>query len=314
MPRGLRTHPPGDLVDVGGFRLHLHSEGEGAPAGIFDAALGGSSLSWALVQPRVAAFTRACSYDRAGFGWSEAGPMPRTAGRIADELHTLLVRAGVPPPYVLVGHSYGGLVTRIFAARHRDETAGLVLVEPAFPEDWVEPNEIERRRVEIGVRLCRQGAWAARLGIARVVSVLIKMGALGAARRIVALVSGGQLRRGAGEIVAPSANLPAELRPALHRMWTQPKFFDALASQIETIRTSAREALDAGPMGAVPLVVVSATTPHPHHVDLQERLARSVPGGRRIVAPASGHWVPLDQPDVVVNAIQDVVRQVRGRP
>src|SRR6185437_4833919 len=107
MPRRSRTQAPGTLVDVGGFRLHLHSEGDGAPAVIFDAALGGSSLSWALVQPRVAAFTRACSYDRAGFGWSDAGPMPRTASEIAKELHALLAAAGGKPPYILVGHSFG---------------------------------------------------------------------------------------------------------------------------------------------------------------------------------------------------------------
>src|SRR5258705_10945572 len=131
--------PPGQLVDVGGHRLHLQCAGEGTPAVVFDAALGASSLSWSLVQPAVARVTRACSYDRAGFGWSDAGPMPRTAGRAADELRTLLDRAGVLPPYVLVGHSFGGLVALIFAQRFLKDTAGLVLRGPAHPRDWVKP-------------------------------------------------------------------------------------------------------------------------------------------------------------------------------
>ena len=125
--------PPGRLINLGTHSLHLQCDGEGAPSVIFDAALGASSLSWSLVQPAVARVTRACAYDRAGFGWSERGPLPRTAGRIADELHELLTRAGVHPPYLLVGHSFGGLVMRIFASRHADDVGGLVLIEPAVP-------------------------------------------------------------------------------------------------------------------------------------------------------------------------------------
>jgi len=149
-------------VNVGSHRLHIRCAGDGGPVVIFDAALGGSSLSWTLVQPAVARITRACSYDRAGFGWSDAGPLPRTAGRIAGELHALLHAAAVPHPYVLVGHSYGGLVMRLFASRHADEVAGLVLVEPAIPEEWADPTDEQRALVARGVRLCGYGATAAR--------------------------------------------------------------------------------------------------------------------------------------------------------
>ena len=105
----MRVPPPGQLIDVGGFRLHLYSTGAGSPAVILDAALGGSSVSWTLrAAGAVAAVDGVCSYDRAGFGWSDAGPMPRTAARMAVELRTLLERAAVPPPFILVGHSFGG--------------------------------------------------------------------------------------------------------------------------------------------------------------------------------------------------------------
>ena len=177
--------PPGHLVDVGGCRLHIHALGERRPAVVFDAALGGSSISWTFVHPPVAAFARSVAYDRAGFGWSDAGPLPRTAGRAADELHTLLARAGEPPPFLLVGHSFGSLVMRIFAARYRADTAGLVLVDPAHPEDWLNPAPKERAKIDRGIRLCRHGEIASRLGVARVVSELVGFGAVRVARRLV---------------------------------------------------------------------------------------------------------------------------------
>ena len=170
--------PPGQLIDVGTHRLHLHCVGQGLPTVVFDAALGGSSLSWTLVHPAVARFTRACTYDRAGFGWSDAGPLPRTAGRIADELHQLLRRGEVPGPYVLVGHSYGGLVMRLMAARHKEDVAGLVLIEPAVPEEWATPTAEQHALIRRGVRLCRYGVGAARSGIPRAVTWLVKLRAL----------------------------------------------------------------------------------------------------------------------------------------
>jgi len=121
--------PPGVLVDVGGYRLRLHCTGHGGPAVILDSGLGSSSSSWRLVQPAVARDTQVCSYDRAGSGWSDDGPLPRTSGRIVTELHRLLRRARVEPPYVLVGHSFGGLNVRLFASEYRGEVAGMVLVD-----------------------------------------------------------------------------------------------------------------------------------------------------------------------------------------
>lgn len=171
----MRHPPPGQLVDLGTHRLHLTCAGQGAPSVIFDAALGGSSLSWSLVQPAVARYTRACVYDRAGFGWSDAGPLPRTAGRIANELHALLQRANVPPPYLLVGHSFGGLVTRLFTIAHRHDVAGLVLIEPAIPEEWAEPSAEARALIGRGTHLCGYGSAAARYGLARIVSDLVRV-------------------------------------------------------------------------------------------------------------------------------------------
>ena len=125
-----RAYPaPGRLVDVGGFRLHIHCTGSGSPTVVLDAGLGGSSLDWSLVQPELATTTRVCAYDRAGMGWSDPSPAPRTPAAAADELHRLLVKANITGPYVQVAHSLSGKSARLFARRHRDEVAGLVLVD-----------------------------------------------------------------------------------------------------------------------------------------------------------------------------------------
>lgn len=305
--------PPGRLIDIGSHRLHLHCAGAGTPAVVFDAALGASSISWSLVQPPVAAFTTACVYDRAGFGWSDAGPRPRTAARIAAELAELLTRAGVFPPYVLVGHSFGGLTIRAFAARHSDRVAGLVFVDPAHPEDWLEPTEHERERIAKGVALCRHGAVAARLGIARLVAALISAGALNAARGLVAAVSRGGLRRQDEEILAPVSKLPHDVRPMLKWTWTQPRFFEALGSQIESVCASAAEIPRDPTYGELPLVTISASNPSERRRALQDALARRSTRGRHIVANESGHWIPLEEPGTVLEAIRAVVEEVRSR-
>jgi pimeloyl-ACP methyl ester carboxylesterase len=305
--------PPGRLVSIGTHRLHIRCDGDGAPTVIFDAALGGSSLSWSLVQPAVARLTRACSYDRAGFGWSDAGPLPRTASRIADELQALLRAADVPPPYVLVGHSYGGLVMRMYASRHRSEVAGLVLIEPAIPEQWSNPTDQQRALIARGVRLCGYGAAAARRGLARLVSGLVRVGALRAARVLVRGVSRGGLRREDEGILAPVWKLPPEVRGVLREMWTQPKFFEALGSQIDTIGESAAAVISAGPAdySALPLTVVSSARSGEERLRADAALARQSTRGRHILAAESGHWIPLDAPQAVVNAITEMVEEIR---
>jgi pimeloyl-ACP methyl ester carboxylesterase len=125
-----RRYPaPGQLVDVGGERLHIQCVGAGSPTVVLDAGLGGSSLDWSLVQPELGRTTRVCAYDRAGMGWSDPGPQPRTPSQIADELHTLLTNAGISGPYVLVGHSLAGKNVRLFALQHPEQVAGMVLVD-----------------------------------------------------------------------------------------------------------------------------------------------------------------------------------------
>lgn len=122
-------------VDVGGYRLRLECSGHGSPIVVMDAGLGDTLETWDEVAPKVAKFTRVCVYDRAGLGRSDPGPMPRTSGQIAAELYRMIKTAGLPPPYILVGHSLGGLNVSLFASMHPDEVAGLVLVDSTH-EDY----------------------------------------------------------------------------------------------------------------------------------------------------------------------------------
>lgn len=124
-----RYPPPGKLVDVGGYRLHINSTGKEGPTVVFDAGMGCNSLDWSLVQPEVAKFARVCIYDRAGNGWSDESPLERTSQNIVNELHTLLQNSGEKGPFILVGHSFGGPNVLLFASLYPDEVAALVLVD-----------------------------------------------------------------------------------------------------------------------------------------------------------------------------------------
>jgi pimeloyl-ACP methyl ester carboxylesterase len=306
--------PPGQFVDVGGFRLHIHALGERRPAVVFDAALGASSISWTFVHPPVGAFARSIAYDRAGFGWSDAGPLPRTAGRAADELHTLLARVGETPPYLLVGHSFGGLVMRIFAARYPADTAGVVLVDPAHPEDWLNPAPKEQAKIDRGIRLCRRGEIASRLGIARVVSELVGFGAVSGARPLVDAISRGDIGGDVDWLLAPLWKLPPAARRPLRAFWTHSRFYQALGSQIASISDSARETIEAaaGGYGDRPLVTISMTAPGDYRLRQQDALARLSTRGRHVVASHSGHWIPLDEPALVIAEIQRMHRWLTG--
>src|SRR5258708_2150762 len=159
--------PPGRLVRVNERRMHIHVTGEGTPTVVFESGMGASCLSWTLVQPQVAQFTRAVSYDRAGHGWSDPPREPRTARPIAQALHTLLDATDVPAPYVLVGHSFGGYVNRAVAHLHRDAVVGMVLVDSVHPAEWENPTPEQLRMIKVGLRYAWIAAWLARMEFVR---------------------------------------------------------------------------------------------------------------------------------------------------
>lgn len=332
--RDRRRFPPaGRMVRLprerGGHKLHAvitapPAGAASAPWVIFEAALGASSLGWTLVQREVAPFAPTIAYDRAGMGWSAAGPMPRTGARVVAELRALLRALSAPPPYVLVGHSYGGLLARAFAAEFPEEMAGLVLVDAAAPEQWIAPQPHDKLRLRVGRHLCRRGVWAARLGIARGVAWLATRGAgrppgrdaerdlnVRAARGVVSAVTLGILGRSDRGLLTPVHNLPAEARKPLAALWIQPKYYATLASQIEVLpalaaEVAARERQRSQPLAA-PVVVLSAGDPTPARAAEQERAAALSTRGRHEIIAGCGHWIPLDRPDAVTEAVRAVI-------
>jgi pimeloyl-ACP methyl ester carboxylesterase len=162
--------PPGQLVEVGGHRLHIHCTGSGSPTVVIEAGLGDWSTGWDFVQQGVDKTTRVCTYDRAGWGWSEAGPLPRDAAQFAKELHTLLQTANMPGPYVMVGHSLGGFGVRVFVHDYASEVAGVVLI------DAMSPRQFKQLQVEAAPQTGKQSqpfslpAMLARFGIVRLLA------------------------------------------------------------------------------------------------------------------------------------------------
>jgi pimeloyl-ACP methyl ester carboxylesterase len=172
-----RNHPaPGRLVDVGGFRMHIHCTGAGEPTIILDAGGGGLTSAWAWIQPQLAGYTRVCSYDRAGLGWSEEGSPSRDGVTIARELKALLTTAGEAGPYIHVGHSMGGIYGRVFAAEYPDEVVGLALVDASHPEQFERMPEEVARRMAVYDKLMAAAPLAARLGIVRATNLFGRMG------------------------------------------------------------------------------------------------------------------------------------------
>jgi len=299
---------PGRFIDLGTHRLHLLEEGHGSPTIVLEAGLMSTVLSWSEIQHELARSYRVVSYDRAGLGWSDEGPMPRTAERMVDELHSLLQRAAIPPPYVLVGHSFGGLTMAAFAARYPEETAGMVLVDPVVAAEWNPPSLQDRRRVQIGSTVCRRAALLTRVGVIRFVAFLLASRAKKLAGSLVRLISRGTPAE-SGSVSSPWFwNLPAKERTMASVFWVQEKFCRTIASQLENLPGSAARLARLGNFCDRPVVILTtASTPQKRreeHIAIAQRLRR----GRCLVAETSSHWIMQDMPELVLASIHEIVQ------
>ncbi len=297
------AHPaPGEMLDVGGHRLHLVCQGQGTPVVIMDAGLGDSWLTWSRTQPEIATRTRACSYDRAGLGYSEPGPYPRDSRQIVEELHTLLTVAHIAPPYLLVGHSFGGYNTRLFAATYPSEVAGLVLVDAS--------HENQTTLFPPGMRALMAEEMAAMRWRAR------------------RAVLGFERARGIPAFDPPS--VPAEFAEQGAPIGYRTEWYRTMVGEFETFATlSADEVRASRRPFDFPLVVVTGSAHMAEDllgaglskVDadstarvwqyLQRDEATLSRRSRHVIATKSSHYVNMDQPELVIAAVDTVLAALR---
>jgi len=279
---------PGQLIDVGGYKMHIHCSGQGTPAVILDSGMGDSYISWSKVQPQIAKFTRVCSYDRSGLGYSESGRRPRNSRVMAEELHQLLHSAGIPPPYILVGHSMGGYNVRLFASLYRSEVAGMVLVDSSHPEQQKRfPQELS----DLDKTWLREQeflAFSTPFGIPRL------LGFCGNDAKIRAVdCNFHSAREGVAEL--------------------------------KTVAESAAQTAATGSLGDMPLAVLSHDPDKPDPdlpfdllqptndawQQMQEELSHLSTRGTHVIAKHSGHYIQLDRPDQVIEAVRKVMNEAR---
>lgn len=278
---------PGERVDIGGYSLHLHCMGEGSPTVIIETGLTVQALSWKSAQTAMSEFTRVCTYDRAGYGWSDLGVMPRTARQITSELVTLLTNANIEAPYVLVGHSIGGTYMRYLAATQPELVAGVVLVD-ASPPDYFALVDTEPT--------VAQSVLAESIGFDDFIYEM----------------------RTTGEYIGfPAPGVAEEDVETYIALAARESFWETAYSELVSAGHSLDQTRIAGDLGDLPLIVLSATLPFGDTAEEVEAQALwlqtqevqaslSTRGEFRAVAD-SRHYIYVDQPQVVIDAVREIV-------
>jgi pimeloyl-ACP methyl ester carboxylesterase len=299
---------PHQLVDIGGRKMNLYCSGQGATTVVFDAPSGDAGWNWFKVQPAVAAHTRACVFDRAGLGFSDPAKRPNTSENVAEDLHKLLAGAGVRPPYVLVGNSLGGANVQVYAYRYPAEVKGLVLVEPQ--------HEDETSRLD-----------KASQGNLKKVYAMVKQQndyCLAAARKGFKPGSEEQMNclGNPADVYGPAlgtAVMSANARPAYWR--TNIDEWDAIKVSDEQLRKWRR------PFGNMPVLVLTrGVSPYAvpgkpqsalnkamedENAAIQKEIAALSTSGKQRVVPGAGHVIHADKPEAVVDAVLEVLKQVK---
>lgn len=287
--RDRRFNPmPGKLIDVGGRNMHINCTGQESPTVILDSGLGDSYVSWRKVQPEIAKFTRVCSYDRAGLGYSDPTNEPRTSQVIAEQLHALLQAARIPPPIVLVGHSMGGYDVRLYASLYPNDVAGMVLVDASHPD--------QENRLPAELK-SMEGSWM------REAEFLAYSTPFGVPRLL-------------GFCDENPSGRAADCNFHTAREGVE---------ELKAFSASAKQVAGTGPLGDMPLAVLSHDPDKPSSEfspdlnqlmnrawdQMQGELAHLSTRGIRAIAKNSGHYIQSDRPDMVIDAVRNVTEQAR---
>lgn len=273
---------PGQLVDVGGYHLHLNCSGTGSPTVVIDAGWGDWSTAWADVQSEVARNTRVCTYDRAGIGWSEAGPQPRDAEQFAKELHTLLQNGRIPGPYIMAGHSLGGLPVRVFTGMYPSEIAGVVLMDSMTPQQFTKQPAKDQSQSGSQSQPASIPALLGRFGIVRLF---------------------------AKPLGIMSAKTPAE--KAAYSRLVLPQNLQAYISEGQGMPASGAEASAVQTFGDLPLIVLTAKlNDMPNWQERQTDLLQLSSNSLQLFAE-SDHNIQIEAPEAAIAALNQMIDQVR---
>ena len=303
----LRFAHLGRWVTIGrGCKLYLlekGSMGSTGPTVLFEAGIAATNLNWFHIQEIVSRFTGTASYDRGGLGWSSPCRTARTPGNIAVELHDLLERAQIKPPYILVGHSFGGLVMRRYAVLFPADVASVLLVDPMRCEEWPPLNPGRQSELDRGKKLTRYAVPIARFGLARlaITSLLCRSGRV--AKRLAGVAGNGGrhvLGRGTDEV----GKMPSEVWPIVAAHWSRPGYYAGMRSHVEAVPDTVREMQNAEPIHSIPVLVLTPGKSTPLSVECLGRIGDNV---QQVIAAASAHWIHLDEPDLVIDSIRDMV-------
>ncbi len=302
------------MLDIGGTRLHLRESGGGDPAVILEAGIAASSLNWTSIQAELSRFTRVYSYDRAGLGWSDPAGSPRTISHVVEELHALATAAPIPAPFVLAGHSFGGLLVRCYAIRYPHQVAGLVLLDPLAASEWLEPSPAQWKTLSRGAMLSRRGALLARLGVVRFGLATLSSGLRFIPKLVARLASSGSGESAISRLVREVQKMPPETWPIVQAHWCQPKSFLGMASYLESLPAGASQASALDQLPAhLPVTILSASHSSSAQLAEREAMARRSLNGQHIVAAKSGHWIHFDEPELVIQAIREMAKK-SGNP
>jgi pimeloyl-ACP methyl ester carboxylesterase len=292
--------PQGKLVDIGGFRLHLNCIGQGTPTVVMDAGGGAPSIAWGLVPSEIAKFTRVCTYDRAGFGWSDPNlRTPRSSQQSVDELHLLLTKAGIHPPYILVGHSLGGVNMRLYASQYPEDVVGLVLVDSSHENQMT--SEIWKRTKML--------SW-----LYQVLRVVSQVGVL----RLIGEMNLLPILEGIRQEIQKYPLEVQALFDAFKSFCYCSDYWATASSELVNIKKSFDEVRSVTSLGSLPLIVLSQGSKDSKMSDerfqqwasLQLDLTKLSPNSQHVIAENSGHFVQLDRPELVISAVQRLIESV----
>lgn len=296
-----RYLPRGRMVDIGeGRKLYLHQAGDAGPAVIFESGIGSTSQNWFGLQQAVSGFARTVAYDRYGLGWSSDCVTERTPSNIVRELRLMLLAAGIAPPYILVGHSFGGLVVRRYAADFPEDVAGVVLVDAMRPEEWPPLKPEQQALLDRGIRQISLGRILARFGVARLVATSLLRHSnrtSGVVSRVARRIRFPLLDR----ITTELGKMPRTVWPVVAAHWSNPRFYRDMGAYLRAVPATVREMQHAAPIEGVPVVLFTPITAEALGADALHRIG---PTTQQVIAKKSRHWVHLDEPQIVVDAIR----------